>query len=431
MSNAAVQIVPAEEQSRALANTHGVHRLLRPLASPVDVLAVQEETRKFIEAALVQGRDYGTFPGVDKKSLFKAGAERCCLAFGLVPRYRIVEKEIDHDRPVPWRKVKAKYEGPRGNRTRVGEDITTGESLGLYRYVVECEILGRDSGEGAGSAIASCSTLESKYIDRPRDSENTVLQMAEKRAFVAATRTALGLSEQFTQDIEEDPDRFVKGGGAVDDDAVKCQKCGGAMWDNRSKNDEREKEGKKRMPDYRCKDEKCATVIWDAVKYAAELAQREASAGAAPEGEQPLDPTGTTAQPTAHGSSGPAAHGSPVAGVDTDAPCPVCKGVMWNQSTTKTNVRAPDFVCKNNQCDGKFWPGQWPPKPAATEYQIARLKELAAHDAIPARTKKSVDGLIEKGIKAHKAEEAIARLEGIIAATPAPATSAADEGLPF
>jgi hypothetical protein len=63
----------------------------------------------------------------------------------------------------------------------------------------------RDSGEIIGSAIASCSTLESKYIDRPRDAENTVLQMAEKRAFVAATRTALGLSEQFTQDIEDDP----------------------------------------------------------------------------------------------------------------------------------------------------------------------------------------------------------------------------------
>jgi hypothetical protein len=26
------------------------------------------------------------------------------------------------------------------------------------------------------------------------------------------------------------------------------------MWDNRAKNDEREKEGKKRMPDYKCKD---------------------------------------------------------------------------------------------------------------------------------------------------------------------------------
>lgn len=265
--------------------------LLRPVASPVEILAAQEETRAFLEAALVEGRDYGKFPGVDKKSLFKAGAERSCLAFGLTPRFRIVEKEISHDLEVPWRKVKAKYEGPRGNRVKVGEDVTEGTSLGLYRYVVECEILGRDSGEIIGSAIASCSTLESKYIDRPRDAENTVLQMAEKRAFVAATRTALGLSEQFTQDIEDDPDRFAKRDGVVDDDAVKCPKCQGAMWDNRAKNDEREKEGKKRMPDYKCKQSSCEAVIWDAQKYADELAAKEAPA------EKPAP--ATTSEPTA------------------------------------------------------------------------------------------------------------------------------------
>jgi hypothetical protein len=266
--------------------------LLRPLASPSDILAVQEETRAFLAAALVEGRDYGKFPGVDKKSLFKAGAERSCLAFGLLSRFRIIEKEIDHDRPVPWRKVKAKYEGPRGNRVKVGEDITEGASLGLYRYVIECELLGRDSGEIVGSAIASCSTLESKYIDRPRDAENTVLQMAEKRAFVAATRTALGLSEQFTQDIEDDPDRFAKAEGVVDDDAVKCPKCQGAMWDNRAKNDEREKDGKKRMPDYKCKDRQCEAVIWSAQEFADELAKNDAVAG------------GKAAAPAAQGTPG-------------------------------------------------------------------------------------------------------------------------------
>jgi hypothetical protein len=266
--------------------------LLRPLASPSDILAVQEETRAFLAAALVEGRDYGKFPGVDKKSLFKAGAERSCLAFGLLSRFRIIEKEIDHDRPVPWRKVKAKYEGPRGNRVKVGEDVTEGASLGLYRYVIECELLGRDSGEIVGSAIASCSTLESKYIDRPRDAENTVLQMAEKRAFVAATRTALGLSEQFTQDIEDDPDRFAKAEGVVDDDAVKCPKCQGAMWDNRAKNDEREKDGKKRMPDYKCKDRECEAVIWSAQEFADELAKNDAVAG------------GKAAAPAAQGTPG-------------------------------------------------------------------------------------------------------------------------------
>lgn len=302
----AVQVhnAPAEEgPGTAVARSRTV--MLRPLASPADVLAIQEETRAFLAAALVEGRDYGSFPGVDKKSLFKPGAERSCLAFGLVARYRIVEKEADHDRPVPWRKVKAKYDGPRGNRVKVGEEVTEGTSLGLYRYVVECELLGRDSGEIVGSAVASCSTLESKYIDRPRDAENTVLQMAEKRAFVAATRTALGISEQFTQDIEDDPDRFTKRDGVADDDAVKCQKCRGAMWDNRAKNDEREKEGKKRMPDYKCKDQKCEAVIWDAKKFAEELAANDAlgngSASGSPSStsaSSSTSPAGSDSRPT-------------------------------------------------------------------------------------------------------------------------------------
>lgn len=254
--------------------------MLRPIASPAEVLQVQEETRAFVEAALTEGRDYGVFPGVDKKSLFKPGAERVCAAFNVYPRFRIVEKEVDHDRDVPWRKVKAKYEGPRGNRRRVGEEVTEGRSLGLYRYVVECELINRETGEVVGSAIASCSTMESKYIDRPRDSENTILQMAEKRAHVASTRTTFGLSEQFTQDIEDNPDAYKKGDGADDPDAVKCPKCHGPVWDNRAENDTRVKQGKSRRPDYACRNKDgCGEVIWSAEEWAKKLAENDAHAG--------------------------------------------------------------------------------------------------------------------------------------------------------
>ena len=61
----------------------------------------------------------------------------------------------------------------------------SGTSLGLYRYVVLCEIVERASGDVVGNFTGSCSSMESKYIDRPRDSENTILKMAEKRALVA------------------------------------------------------------------------------------------------------------------------------------------------------------------------------------------------------------------------------------------------------
>lgn len=160
--------------------------LMRPIAAPKDVLVAQEETRALIKEALKPDRDYGLIKGTQRETLFKAGAERIILAFGCFAQFRVVEKEIDHDRVNAYAKK--------------GKEET---SLGLYRYVVECQIVNRANGEIVGSFIGSCSSMESKYISRPRDSENTIVKMAEKRALVGAALTTYGLSDQFTQDLEE------------------------------------------------------------------------------------------------------------------------------------------------------------------------------------------------------------------------------------
>ena len=250
------EVLPAVRDNRPTA-------LLRPIAPPADVIAVQNETRAFIAAALKQGRDYGIIPGVAKKSLFQPGAERVCTGYGVYPTFRIIEQEIDHVREIPWRKVKAKYEWANGKKgKRIGEDVTDGVSLGLYRFVVECTLIERASGNTVCTAIASASTLEAKYIDRPREAENTVLQMAEKRAYVRATRTAFGLSEEFTQDVEDNPelaDAEAREPDAATEPAepeARCPICKGPMWDNR--------EGKKnpKAPDFKCRDRGCDGVYW-------------------------------------------------------------------------------------------------------------------------------------------------------------------------
>lgn len=41
-----------------------------------------------------------------------------------------------------------------------------------------------------------------------------------------------------------------------------CVKCGGAMYDNRTKNIERVAQGLKQMPMYSCKDKSCGNVVW-------------------------------------------------------------------------------------------------------------------------------------------------------------------------
>lgn len=197
MSGTAVERVPAElvRADRAL-------RILRPVAAPAELIQSQNQARDFIVKVLEKDRDYGTIPGVKKSTLFKPGAEKITLGFGCSAAPRILEQEIDHYRVVPWTKQKKRWaDAPGGGRSFSWEQ-EAGESLGLYRYVIQVDIVD-EHGQIRGSGIGSCSSMESKYIDRPRDSENTILKMAIKRAHVAGVLSTFGLSEQFAEDVDD------------------------------------------------------------------------------------------------------------------------------------------------------------------------------------------------------------------------------------
>lgn len=163
--------------------------LLRPLVSADDLLAAQDAVTTLIRKALKDGVDYGVIPGAKQPMLMKAGAERLTKAFGTTPVYEIVQSEVDHDRKVNWEKKK------------YGK-VESGTALGLYRYVVRCS-LRTNGGVIVGDGIGSCSSLEAKYCDRPRELENTILKMAQKRALVGATLNAFGLSDRFSQDLDD------------------------------------------------------------------------------------------------------------------------------------------------------------------------------------------------------------------------------------
>ncbi len=170
--------------------------ILRPLVKPDELIDAQQEITQLIVKALKKGVDYGLVPGTKgKETLFKAGSERLQKAFGCHTAFVIAEKEIDHDRIVKWTKMQWSDSSRR-------REAVTGESLGLYRYVISATVIG-PSGMAVGNGLGSCSTLENKYIDRPRDLENTCLKIAMKRAKVAATLDAFALSDRFTQDMED------------------------------------------------------------------------------------------------------------------------------------------------------------------------------------------------------------------------------------
>lgn len=158
--------------------------LPRPIGEVGELMRFHDDVTKIVVGALSDGVDYGTIPGTKTPTLLKPGAEKLCMAFGVVPEYDIIEKEVDHDREVHWQKRYA-----------------SGVSYGLYRYVVRCRLV--CSGRVLAHGMGSCSTMEAKYIDRPRDVENTVLKMAKKRAQIDAVLTGFNLSNRFTQDMED------------------------------------------------------------------------------------------------------------------------------------------------------------------------------------------------------------------------------------
>jgi hypothetical protein len=186
--------------------------LVRPVVQPAALIEVHKEVTALITQCLEKGRDYGVIPGTgDKPTLLKPGAERLAIAFGAFPRYENVMEDVDHDRAVTWTKRKKIWRNQfKGDREFTWQQ-ESGTSLGLYRYVVRCTLVRREDGATIAEGIGSCSTMESKYIDRPRDNENTVLKMAQKRALIAATLNGFGLSDRFTQDVEDTGNPYENG----------------------------------------------------------------------------------------------------------------------------------------------------------------------------------------------------------------------------
>lgn len=157
-----------------------------------DVLRQIQMIQDVMAKAMRKGEHYGVIPGTGSKpTLLKAGAEKLCLLFNLVPEY-VVEK-----RYLP------------------------GSHLDVS---VKCRLIQRHTSRFFGEGQGNCSSLESKYRYRtewktindrrikerfenpdPADQWNTVVKIACKRAYIAATISATAASDIFTQDLEEKP----------------------------------------------------------------------------------------------------------------------------------------------------------------------------------------------------------------------------------
>jgi hypothetical protein len=191
--------------------------------TPVNLASLKKNVESIQHAmkdVMKEGEHYGLIEGCgDKQCLFKSGAEKIALMFRLIPTFEVTKVEL---------------------------------SDGHREYSVLC-FLNAPSGNLMGQGVGLCSTMESKYryrgkqvqvLDEPipddykqnkaayakkgfvcrkvdgawawckttderqenldiADTFNTVLKMAKKRAFVDAVITTTGVSDIFTQDIDE------------------------------------------------------------------------------------------------------------------------------------------------------------------------------------------------------------------------------------
>lgn len=163
---------------------------------PFGVMEIRKRThaiQEVMRGVMKEGTHFGTIPGTPKPSLWKAGAEVLCMTFRLAP---LLESRVTVDDPeAEWTFTAVKRDG-----------LVTGTCTGYFEVEATCTIHGPGR-EVLSRCSARCNNREAKYRGLSLfDIRNTVLKMAEKRAFVSAVLMATGASDIFTQDLEDFPE---------------------------------------------------------------------------------------------------------------------------------------------------------------------------------------------------------------------------------
>jgi len=249
----------------------GEQGFLQPVISVDDARRAYQIKKDLINAILKEGVDYGIIPGSIKPSLLKPGAEKINSFFGLSTR--LTDEEVvndwtgaDHggepfffykrncsvykgntliasasgscnsmekkyryrwvaEEDVPEGLDKSKLKTKNNTITEFRFAIDKAETSGRYGKPAEYwERFQQGMAEGTAQltkkktssgkeydAVSVGSLLYRIPNDEIADLANTILKMADKRAFVAATLISTGMSEYYTQDLEDyiQPGEFI------------------------------------------------------------------------------------------------------------------------------------------------------------------------------------------------------------------------------
>lgn len=146
--------------------------------------------KEFVQSQMVSNVDFGVIPGTPKPSLYQPGAQKLAQLFGLGVRFINKEKEVNLH-----------------------------ENFAMFTYTAEVYHL--RSGTVIAQCEGSCNSQEKKYRTRTYngakeetpigDVMNTLMKMAQKRAYVGGIIQGTGASDFYTQDIDDDRDAETLG----------------------------------------------------------------------------------------------------------------------------------------------------------------------------------------------------------------------------
>lgn len=188
-----------------------------PLTGAMDILSASAYVRFLAdlkEKVLKSGTDYGAATGNHSKpSLLKPGAEKVAKILG----YRAQFEPIDHRMECDTGFVNFGYRctlvNDKGEQVMQGEGYCNShEPKYRWKWVSqpkpdkEIEDRMKAMGTGRNKQVNGKWTWQERSpADDTLGQANTISKIAQKRAFVAAVLFASGLSEFFTQDIEDMP----------------------------------------------------------------------------------------------------------------------------------------------------------------------------------------------------------------------------------
>ncbi|MEE9366744.1 MAG: hypothetical protein V3W44_08665 [Dehalococcoidales bacterium] len=207
-------------------NLPAVASAATPSFSVLEVKSQVAAMHKLFKDVMQRDVHYGTIPGTPKPTLFKAGAEKIGLLLRLAPSF---EREMKWDGPhLTVISECTLIHGPTETLVaKAGAMCTSRETKYAYRQGTrkcpECGqaaiIKGKQEYGGGWLCFAKKGGCGAKWEDGDKiiedqseereenpnlpDTYNTVMKMADKRAYVAATLFGTAASDIYTQDVED------------------------------------------------------------------------------------------------------------------------------------------------------------------------------------------------------------------------------------